>query len=84
LGENFDLSLHFSGGGKGVEGVEGFGTGRAIKDEDLVTEVCDMLLEGDSTEFCLRKTPASQDCSFWNFYSGYSAVIDVDFSTITN
>ena len=83
-GEGFDVIQHFSGGGKGVQGVEGFGTGRAIKYEGLVTEVCDMLLEGYSPKFRSRTTPASQDCSFGYFYSGCLTVIDVDFLTVTN
>ena len=65
LCEGFGVIQHFSGGGKGLQGVEGFVTGRAIKyAEGLVTKVCDMLLEGYLSKFCLRTTPASQDCSF--------------------
>ena len=64
LGEGFGVIQHFSGGVQGVQGVEGFGTGRAIKYEGLVTEVCDLHLEGYSPMFCSRITPASQDCSF--------------------
>ena len=64
LGKGFNVIQHFSGGWKGVQRVEGFGTSRAINDDGLVTDVCDMLLEGDSPKFCSRTTPASQDCSF--------------------
>ena len=64
VGEGFDVIQHFSAGRQGVEGVERFSTSRAIKDECLVAEVRDMLLEGDSPKFRSRTTPASQDCSF--------------------